>query len=462
MSDIFKYISSFVTRNRIRLKEPFQDFDRLKSSHVTRNQFYQCLKQLRLELTPKQLETVANRYISERSTPTQELVNWMNFIREIEYGLDNLELERNPSKVPVSTKSEDDFFVRRNKNTLSPQEEQQFQSLLQRLRHSAKQRGIIIKNLFADFDRIHHGTVTRAQFLQSLPFKEFQFSELQLLVKRYENQEGLVDYLVFHTEVTGDEQIGQIKFEGEESFANITPKGTESTLFHYDNGRGATLRKLPKATLAEVTEDKLKELVARHRVVIDENLKDFDPLRKGTVTVAQFQSSIGAIKFPKYNFTQAELDALTEKYLDVDENGKKSVRYVDLLDNVFRVFTEKDVEKNPKAFITPLLNTLPQQKRILSDVQEQKVRQLLDRIKLFVTTHRLYLKDAFIDFDRTDKDTNSTHITPNRFERALDTVGLKLLPQEYKLLSEKYSDSDNGEVNYRAFLQDVDWEDEPF
>eukprot|EP00818_Percolomonas_sp_WS_P000501 CAMPEP_0117441458 /NCGR_PEP_ID=MMETSP0759-20121206/3646_1 /TAXON_ID=63605 /ORGANISM="Percolomonas cosmopolitus, Strain WS" /LENGTH=969 /DNA_ID=CAMNT_0005233315 /DNA_START=172 /DNA_END=3081 /DNA_ORIENTATION=+ len=491
ISDLLSHIATQISQQRIRLKEPFQDFDRLTSHYVTKTQFMQVLTMLRLPITESQMEQLAQMYAegSQRDNvalpnasffsttrgaanvsspgrtllPHQQRVNWFSFVRDVELGGDTeIELEKKPTNEPLADerRRQADFFNRRQQNHLSSDEIKTFKQLIKRLRHVCKERGIIVKQLFEDHDRLHHGTVTKSQFIQSLPFQDVDMNLLQLLIKRYEDKQGLVDYLIFHIELMGDEPVGQLRFQGEETLQVVTPPGTNPHIFHYE--AATTKRNLENAansTLADVTENKLKELVLKHRIRIDENLRDFDPLRKGQVTVAQFKSAIGIVKFPKYQFSSRELDALADKYLHVDHMGKESVRYVDLVDSLFRIFTEKDMEKNPTAQIRSPTHLLSTSKPQLSQQEEGRIDRLLRQIRHIVKTKRLLMKYDFMDFDRSSKDTNSSHVTPSRFERALDNLGLRFTPEEYALLERKYDDLNNGDVNFRLFLQDVDFEE---
>jgi hypothetical protein len=87
-------------------------------------------------------------------------------------------------------------------------------------------------------------------------------------------------------------------------------------------------------------EDRIKAMVVMKRVRIAEFYKDFDKLRKGKVTCAQFRSVLSMLNF---NLTVEEFECIEQKYITAD----KFVNYKDFCENIDIVFTTKGLEKNP-------------------------------------------------------------------------------------------------------------------
>jgi hypothetical protein len=80
------------------------------------------------------------------------------------------------------------------------------------------------------------------------------------------------------------------------------------------------------------------------RVRIEEFFNDFDKLRKGKVTRAQFQSIISMMNF---HLTFQELEALGEKYKTKDP--EQMFDYVQFCANINSAFTTYGIQKVPQA-----------------------------------------------------------------------------------------------------------------
>jgi hypothetical protein len=102
------------------------------------------------------------------------------------------------------------------------------------------------------------------------------------------------------------------------------------------------------------------------RVRIGEFYKDFDKLRKGKVTCAQFRSVLSMLNF---NLSDDEFEALEQKYITSD----KFVNYQLFCDNIDNAFTTKGLEKNPGAKVNNLTSndTFVARKKFL-DIDEDE------------------------------------------------------------------------------------------
>lgn len=82
-------------------------------------------------------------------------------------------------------------------------------------------------------------------------------------------------------------------------------------------------------------------MVVMKRVRIEEFFHDFDKLRKGKVTKAQFQSILSMLNF---RLTQEEHESLSNRY-DVDGH----FNYKDFCANINSAFTTYGIQKMPLA-----------------------------------------------------------------------------------------------------------------
>lgn len=63
--DVEKYIRAEVFQNQIRIKDFFEDFDKLRKGWVTEDKFRSALSRLKIHLTEKMIQSLINRYKGE-------------------------------------------------------------------------------------------------------------------------------------------------------------------------------------------------------------------------------------------------------------------------------------------------------------------------------------------------------------------------------------------------------------
>lgn len=213
----------------------------------------------------------------------------------------------------------------------------------------------------------------------------------------------------------------------------------------------------PSSVNVNDLEQSIMTLMAKHRIRMDDSFRDFDSLRSGFTTIDQFKAALNIVKLPRAKFTAAELESLVQKYVVLQEDGKYLVHYKKMLDFFNTVFTEQNLEKQPTMEVlgakkVPLYTT----KKDLNE-KEQKFEAIISQIATTVRTRRIQIKPLFQDFDQSLCGLYATRrVTKSTFERALSMLGLKIQPDDYQILCDKYNDLNNGTVNYLMFLKDID------
>ena len=340
-------------------------------------------------------------------------------------------------KTPTQEAQKAETMLRSSQKVVT-QASEELNELFERLRWESKTQGHIIKTYFQDFDPLNHGTVTRSQFLQCIPFRDLNEKELHMILDRYTNEFGDVSYLKFHEEVENYQYLNETV---EVKYHRLQTKSDQEEV--------------------EDIETEIKKSILKYRIKLDDSFRDYDRLRSGFVTKPQFIAVIGAVKFPKTTFSDRQLDLLAEKYRVEDVYSESRVSYQEFLSNLNQVFTVKGLEKFPTKKYNQPLHIVEITKKALSKDKEEKVQELVNRIRDTVSQKRISMKPVFQDFDRTKLGTFSTdHVTRSRFERCLHLTGFNLTQQEYSLLEEKYDDMGRGDVNYKMFLDDVDMGEE--
>ena len=83
-------------------------------------------------------------------------------------------------------------------------------------------------------------------------------------------------------------------------------------------------------------------MVVMKRVRIEQFFIDYDKLRKGHVTKAQFRSILSMLNF---NFTNEEYDTITNRYETSDP--EKFFNYNAFCESINKAFTSKGLDKVP-------------------------------------------------------------------------------------------------------------------
>lgn len=169
---------------------------------------------------------------------------------------------------------------------------------------------------------------------------------------------------------------------------------------------------------------KVKECAKRERIRLLEFFQDHDMLRKGVVTPTQFRSVLHA---HKVQLTSHEYNILEKFYNVPNEANAPLVNYVDFCEEIAKIFTEKDLEKNPtktlKSFDAP---SILDPKNALTDAEEQKLDALMSRLGTDVRHRRLLIKPFFQDKDKSA----SGFISMTRFCSIMDNMKLQATQAE--------------------------------
>lgn len=197
-------------------------------------------------------------------------------------------------------------------------------------------------------------------------------------------------------------------------------------------------------------EDKIRATCVMKRVRITEFFLDFDKLRKGTVSKAQFRRILSMLGFV---VTEQEYAALEKKY----ENENGHVDYTKFCSSIESAFTIKGIEKDPSVAVKQLTvddSLKARRKRMeLDEAAEKKLFEALQTAQKLVLTQRCHMKPFFQAFDVT----KSCYVTKTQFTRVLSQVGLKPTEEVLNIILKYYMNKGNvDEVNYVDFVNDVD------
>lgn len=118
-------------------------------------------------------------------------------------------------------------------------------------------------------------------------------------------------------------------------------------------------------------------------------------LRKGNVPAQKFRSVLHSHKL---QLTMEEYNRLEKNF--ALPNDTTRINYVDFCEDVDRIFTEKDLEKNPTKRLSNFnAPSILDPKDVLNSEEEQYLHECLMRIGTDVRFRRLLLKPYFQDKD---------------------------------------------------------------
>jgi len=183
------------------------------------------------------------------------------------------------------------------------------------------------------------------------------------------------------------------------------------------------------------------------RARTNEYFKDFDRLRTGYITKAQFDRCLdqhyGIVLNP------VEDSVLMRKY-GHDRHHPGMVRYRDFCNIIDAVFDPTNFSQPPETQQLPPAD--PFIARPISPASKAKVENLLQRIAPYYKYHGINIKTSYEDFDRH----NIGLVTESQFYRQFPGPP-DVSEQEQMLLASKYfHPTKSGLINYIIFHQDVE------
>lgn len=402
-------------RRRVRVRDNFQDFDRLRSGLVTVDQFRRVLGMtdaLKV-VTTAEVDAIISRY-AEGNT-----FRYIAFLEDLE----PLELA---ASIPAA----------RSERTL-PSPGTVAYRLFELCNQQASATGLDPRRSFQPFDKHNTGKITATQFDRCFPFR---LDAAQIAVMKAPYQSGAdVNYLDFCRDLA--------LFAGQANAAAKTaplPEWADNTI----GGAAAIespVRRRQNCNDVDTTLAELKFNLQKEQVNVNDAFREFDKLRSGVVSSGQFTSALGRIVLRGFKLTNEALSNLIATY-KVDATSER-VSYARFL---------RDLDAAAQG--GPQLAEM-------DDADTQRLNQVLGKVRSAIRTRRVNLKPTFQDFDRANKGIFlGLTCTRSRFERVLAVNGITLSATEIDLLERRYSvhranETDTDAVNYIAFCRDVDLPD---
>lgn len=426
---------------RVRIRDNFQDFDKLHAGVVTIPQFKRCLTIALIlpELSEADVDALITTFRHPRRT---EMVDYAAFLSVVE----QVELKANVTL---------DVYVAQ----LSLEDQSRIELVMKTYVHRILTTGVDVRLAFREFDKQNSGLVTRGQFERAFPFKVDQKLLLAVIAK-YQIPNGTdVAYAAFCNDVRAAVEAERLRQNGGVPPTVGNPRSPQRQGESY--AESMSRRDHVAGTHGVDCDAFVAELRCQihvNRLSIAELFRDADKNNTGHLSIGAFSSGLGRIKLVRLPLTQSNVDALVERYAVYDTTGEKRVDYL-------RFLADSDPLLHPEHIST--VSTADVRVNTLSPVEERQLEAVLDKVRTSVRTRRVNIRPTFQDFDRSSKGIYQTRsCTRTRFERALAINKINLALSEVELLERKYKitmpgEADSDAINYVAFCAAVDFNTMP-
>ncbi|XP_064617922.1 uncharacterized protein LOC135482031 [Liolophura sinensis] len=443
LNQVFDKIMVAVYKNGIRTTEFFRDHDPLRSGIITENQFI-CGLALAVgkeaQLSRGEIQKVVEFY-----RQSDGRVAYKDFCDIMENAFNTPHLEKKPTHTVTRPLR---GALTRTLKPLTESEEQRVLFILEGMADIVKKRRLMMYPYFKDYDRgiAYTRVVTKTQFGRILHFLSLNVSseDLKLLCRKFEDPaSGDVNYPAF-VQAVDQEFVGH-------TMEDVSTQNTNRTnvvnLERVDNRGEVSLDELMS---------RIRHIILTSRLRVTEYFQDYDPLRSGSITKAQFLrglASLGLSKLGQHDLSQKQASMLCDFYSSPTQADK--VLWTKFVDDVESVFTQPGLEKNPTYQVPPSeMFRVPKPGTVdwsmASAEHEGMVERAMKRLKERTCQRHILVKPVFQDFDRH----NNGHVTRSQFRQCLTMLELHASEPEMIALEAKYC-NDMG-FDYKAFLQDLE------
>ena len=175
-------IQNQIARRRIRIKEFFADYDKLRKGFVSPDKFKTAVSMAGIELTTAEYGYLKERFVKDGTETTTKDVDYLEFCEWLDAAFNEKNLEQRPGAVPHTFTPHEEEPV-----YLSEAQATELQAVMERMAKHASTCGVIAKASFQDRDPSRCGRVTVPQFLSSVAAMGFVLTqdEQRLLVARF-------------------------------------------------------------------------------------------------------------------------------------------------------------------------------------------------------------------------------------------------------------------------------------
>jgi Ca2+-binding EF-hand superfamily protein len=317
---------------RVRIEEFFRDFDKLRKGKVTKGQFKTVFSQLNLDMTAVEYDSLFLKY---KTNDPEDMFDYASFCANINSAFTTFGVQKDPN-VRIKPVTQDNTVLARRKYLDASEEEvAQNDRLLDEYRTAINNKRLNLKPQFQDFDITRNGHVTKMQFMRVLAQLRISVPDelMNCLLKRYMDKGNVdeVNYVDFCNDIDSPVQVFGVGRDFNHSYnyyPKTQPKSVETDILKH------------KPQDIEDVIARIRSTCLQQRIRVAEFFRDFDKLRSGFITQAQFRIGLNRAKIV---LSSQEFQQLCEYFNAPKEGGH--VKWREFSDQVDEVFTKKNLEK---------------------------------------------------------------------------------------------------------------------
>ncbi|RHZ02436.1 hypothetical protein DYB35_009071 [Aphanomyces astaci] len=367
------------TKRRIRLEEFMKTFDVHKTKKITADQFTRAIDASGIRLSKPEVDLLIAKY---RLPDDPRSVDYRRCCDLIDK--------------PCTTKKADKLLKQPHNKMgvappslgLQPVDAEALRSVKDKLATAIRTKGIVLKDVFHDFDKNNSGVVTKARFVRDLSAVvggDLSLREVDAITKAYGSGPLDVHYKQLHADL---QVFPSSSLDNDSNNDSPRPRRRVS-----NQGSGNDV---------DAVEAPLRAIVARDRIRMKNFFTDYDRLRAGKCTDGQFQR---AVKVCFGALTEKDLLILVAAYSvpSEDPSHERKVDYVAFCKSVSSLVQDRDDANDELHVDVAPLPTAPctrDTRGDLTDAEAASWTDLMTRLSHTVAPRRILLKPLFCDFDR--------------------------------------------------------------
>ncbi|OHT01234.1 EF hand family protein [Tritrichomonas foetus] len=431
--------------NSVHFHDFLEDFDTHNINEIPINQFISGMGISGYQLTEDELDLIKENYSSDKR---EGYIRWRQFADDVIQFVAPKNLEKDPLTTPVSPKETMHTITTRSFDGKSIPSD--VDKILEIIARFVKTRRVSLTEQFQDKDPMNHKKVSQTGFAQVLQLIGIHITkgEIDKLGIFYNDRKtNFIDYPAFIDDVY--KKVGMIF--GDRASPSIVAKPIPK----YGNMRSEYLVESRELTERDYKWKEIRDLIQsyvfKRRIRLIEFFEGFDQLRHGKVTIQKFRTVIGQANIP---LSPMQIDSIIEKFKSKKEPDL--FNYRKFCKEVNKVFGPKELEKKPLHTGLPKVRPIPDPSGTIQGLCSddiRKVEAILKRMKYIVLTRRMNIKEQFEDYDRAPR---KNYITKQQFKQSIARLGLSTNQTELDLLCKKYRCTDLDDMNYHAFIDDID------
>ncbi|KAK8899790.1 hypothetical protein M9Y10_002112 [Tritrichomonas musculus] len=454
-------IKTYISKNRINILPPFQDFDKSKRGYVTELQFGRVLATMKIPIREEDKPLLFDIY------ENQSGVDYFKFVEDI----DPEHSQQRRSYRPLGTTKQsiqniyghtpggDDFvttevadqLIYESKRGLLPKmnEQRNIKSLLGELQKWAYVHSVQFQDFIRDFDPLNSGEVTNTQFRSGMLMAGYRLTdeEYQLLIDNYKStkKENYINWRRFNDDVM--QFVAPKTLEKEPLTTPLKPGELMTKTIET-----RTMRPRPTPQVLRILNIVNKFIVAR-RISLMEQFVDKDRFNHKQVTASSFAQVMQLIGV---HISKGEIDQLCTFYTDPTTNF---VSYPDFVRDVeglggvdFGENAATELVVNPPPDYSIDIQRFVASRPKLT-AEELQWKAVLPKIQSFVLKRRIRIIEFFENFDYLRHGT----VTQQKFRSVVGQLDLPIVEDEIQFIGKLFAlESKPDLFNYRLFCQQVD------